>query len=95
MSDQGDHRHRCDRGLHGRSHGQRRGSYNLGKTLRDYEQEVVQDAGSRYAPWGPALLRDPNTRADLEYLLDEGRLNLYKETYTLLVALDSEEEKSR
>ena len=68
-------------------------SYNRGKTLADYEQEVISAAGSRYAPWGPELLQDPVTKRDLEYLLGEGRLNLYKDTYTLLASLDSGEEK--
>ena len=63
-------------------------SYNRGKTLSDYEQEVIRDAGTRYAPWGPALLCDQKAREDLEYLLDEGRTDLYRETYKLLASLD-------
>ena len=63
-------------------------SYNRGKTLKEYIQEVVDGAGSRYVPWGPELLQDPVTGKDLEYLLGEGRLNLYKETYTLLASLE-------
>ncbi len=63
-------------------------SYNRGKTLADYEQEVIRDAGTRYAPWGPKLLADEKTRSDLEYLLGEDRMRLYRETYTLLVSLD-------
>ena len=62
-------------------------SYNRGKTFKDYEQEVIRDAGTRYAPWGPELLRDEKTRRDLDYLLDEGRMRLYKETYKLLASL--------
>ena len=62
-------------------------SYNRGKTFKDYEQEVIRDAGTRYAPWGPELLRDEKTKRDLDHLLDEGRMNLYRETYRLLASL--------
>ena len=65
-------------------------SYNSGKNLSDYEQEVARDAGTRYAPWGPKLLSDPGTKADLEYILNEGRMSLYKETYKLLSSNDTE-----
>lgn len=63
-------------------------SYNRGKTLADYEQEVIRDAGTRYAPWGPELLADEKTKRDLEYLLIEDRRRLYRETYNLLASLD-------
>jgi HD-GYP domain-containing protein (c-di-GMP phosphodiesterase class II) len=63
-------------------------SYREGKTLEKYEQEVILGAGTRYASWGPDLLRDARTRSELEYLLGEGRLNLYRETYQLLSSLD-------
>ena len=62
-------------------------SYNRGKTLDDYEQEVIRDAGTRYAPWGPELLADPKVKGDLLYLLEKDRLRLYSETYQLLVQL--------
>lgn len=62
-------------------------SYNRGKTLADYEQEVIRDAGSRYAPWGPEILRDENVRQDLEHILGEDRHKLYMETFKLLTAL--------
>jgi HD-GYP domain-containing protein (c-di-GMP phosphodiesterase class II) len=62
-------------------------SYNKGKTLSDYEKEVQEGAGTRYAPWGVELLADEKTRQDLEYLLTKERLNLYAETYRLLSSL--------
>ena len=62
-------------------------SYNRGKTFSEYEQEVIRDAGSRYAPWAPELLKDADTRRELEDLLGKGRIKLYAETYRLLESL--------
>ena len=59
-------------------------SYNKGKTLDDYILEVEQDAGTRYAPWAPDLLKEPEVKKDLEYLLEKERLKIYGETYSLL-----------
>ena len=59
-------------------------SYSRGKTFDDFRQEVIKDAGTRYAPWGPELLSDEECAKDLEQLLSEGRMRLYRETYTLL-----------
>ena len=67
-------------------------SYKQGETFDEYEQEVVFFAGTRYAPWGPELLRNEKTRKELTYLLGEGRLNMYKETYLLVSSLDSPDE---
>ena len=70
-------------------------SYKQGETFEQYEQEVIAGAGARYAPWGPELLRNDRTRKELEYLLGEGRLNLYKETYLLVASLDSPDEQKK
>ncbi|MCR5674815.1 MAG: HD domain-containing protein [Lachnospiraceae bacterium] len=59
-------------------------SYSRGKTFEEFEKEVSEAAGTRYAPWLPELFRDPGTRKDLLYLLDEGRSVAYRKTYALL-----------
>ncbi|MBO4336595.1 MAG: HD domain-containing protein, partial [Lachnospiraceae bacterium] len=59
-------------------------SYNKGKTLTEYIKEVEKECGTRYAPWLPKLLSDTNLRADLMFLLSEGREANYRDTYLLL-----------
>ena len=59
-------------------------SYNKGKTLEEYTEEVASDAGTRYAPWSPELLSDSTVHADLEDILENGRMSIYRETYHLL-----------
>ena len=38
----------------------------------------------RYAPYLPELLALPEVRKDIEFLLAQGRQDIYKKTYTLL-----------
>ena len=59
-------------------------SYSSGKTFEEYEQEVAEGAGTRYAPYFPQLFRDPLVREDLKWLLSEGRHKAYRNTYYLL-----------
>lgn len=59
-------------------------SYNKGKSLEDFEKELTEGAGTRYAPFLPGLFADPEVRQDLEYLLSEGRSKLYQDTFYLL-----------
>ena len=59
-------------------------SYNRGKTLEDFQKELEEGSGTRYAPFLPGLFQKPEVREDLEYLLTEGRQNNYKNTYLLL-----------
>ena len=59
-------------------------SYNRGKTLDDYIEEVVKDAGSRYAPWAPALLKNETVKKKLEDMLENERMQIYRETFELL-----------
>ncbi len=59
-------------------------SYNKGKTFYDFEKEVEIGAGTHYAPFLAKLFKEPKLRADIEYLLSEGRRNLYRETFRLL-----------
>ena len=59
-------------------------SYNKGKSLEEFEKELADGAGTRYAPYLPALFADPMVHADLEFLLSEERSKLYRETFHLL-----------
>ena len=59
-------------------------SYRNGKTFEEFEKEVADAAGTRYASWAPALLADPEVRENLLFLLTEGRIKIYRETYLLL-----------
>ncbi len=59
-------------------------SYSRKKTFADLEQEIRAGVGTRYAPFLPDLFADSALRQDLEYLLDEGRRRLYRETFHLL-----------
>lgn len=59
-------------------------SYNQGKTLDDYEKELIEGAGTRYAPYLPGLIAKEEVREDLNYLLSEGRQMNYRNTFLLL-----------
>lgn len=59
-------------------------SYNTGKTLEQYIEEVKEAAGTRYAPYLPELLSDPSVHRDMEFLLTTGRQEVYRNTYLLL-----------
>ncbi len=63
-------------------------SYNKGKTLEEYTEEVDQGAGSRYAPWAADLLHDPKVQEELRHILEHDRMQIYKETYSVLGTLD-------
>lgn len=59
-------------------------SYNQGKTLDDFEQELREGAGTRYAPYLAKLISSKKVREDINYLLTEGRNINYRNTYLLL-----------
>ncbi|MCR5686355.1 MAG: HD domain-containing protein [Lachnospiraceae bacterium] len=59
-------------------------SYSSGKTFEQYEQEVAEGAGTRYAPYFPELFKEPLVREDLKWLLSEGRHKAYRNTFYLL-----------
>ncbi len=59
-------------------------SYSTGKTFEQYEAEVAEGAGTRYAPYFPELFKKPEVREDLLWLLSEGRHRAYRNTYYLL-----------
>ena len=44
-------------------------SYNRGKTFSDYEQEITEGSGTRYAPFLPELFKQPELRKEIEYVL--------------------------
>ena len=60
-------------------------SYNQGKTLEDFQKELSEGSGTRYAPYLAPLFERPEVQEDLNYLLTEGRQNNYKNTYLLLL----------
>ncbi len=59
-------------------------SYNKGKTLQNYIDELKEGAGTRYAAWLPALLERKEVFEDVQYLLTRGREDNYRDTYRLL-----------
>lgn len=59
-------------------------SYNRGKTIDDFEQELIEGSGTRYAPFLAELLQNEDVKKDLTYLLREGRRTNYRDTYFLL-----------
>lgn len=59
-------------------------SYSKGKDLDGFLAELSEGAGMRYAPYLPELLALPEVRKDIEFLLAQGRQDIYKKTYTLL-----------
>ena len=59
-------------------------SYNKGKKLSGFIEELKEGAGDHYAPWLPDLLSDPLATADVEYLLQNGRQQNYRNVYYLL-----------
>ena len=59
-------------------------SYSKGKTFSDFEKEIAQESGTRYAPFLPDLFKQPMFRQDIEYLLDAGRRKMYREAFYIL-----------
>lgn len=59
-------------------------SYNRGKKLEDFIDELREGSGTRYAPWMSDLFDKPGVREDVEYLLLSGRQKKYRDTFILL-----------
>ncbi len=59
-------------------------SYNRGKTFEEYEQEILEGAGTHYAPFLVDLFKRQEVRDDIVYLLGAGRDSMYRELYTFL-----------
>ncbi|MBR5419843.1 MAG: hypothetical protein IK115_01700 [Lachnospiraceae bacterium] len=56
-------------------------SYSRGKTFAEFEKEVEEGLGMHYAPFFAELFKQPSFRSDIEYLLNEGRERMYRDTY--------------
>ena len=65
--------------------------YNTGISLDDYMDEVEKSAGTRYAPYFPALFKRKEVYDDLNYLLTEGRQQAYRDTWELLKTVQKQE----
>lgn len=59
-------------------------SYNKGKGVAEFTEELREGSGTRYAPWLCELFEDPLVQEDISYLLEEGRKTNYRNTYYLL-----------
>jgi len=66
-------------------------SYNHGKSLDEFCAEVREGSGTRYAPWLPDLLSEPEVREDIRFLLTEGREKEYYDTYQQLKTIHDKE----
>jgi HD-GYP domain-containing protein (c-di-GMP phosphodiesterase class II) len=62
-------------------------SYNTGKSLSDVFAELIEQSGTRYTPYIAELLENEETRRDIEYLLKDGRKEVYYNTFVRLVAV--------
>ena len=62
-------------------------SYSRGKTLDELINEINEGSGKRYSPYVAEILNDPGTYEDIKYLLDEGRNQIYRDTFGLLTDL--------
>lgn len=59
-------------------------SYKRGKTLDEFIEELREGSGTRYAPFLLELFEDEEVRSELETILNSGRDNKYRHTYTIL-----------
>ncbi len=59
-------------------------SYQKTKTLAEICGEILEGAGTRYAPFLKPLLAERAVQEDLAYLLEEGRQEQYRKAYYLL-----------
>jgi HD-GYP domain-containing protein (c-di-GMP phosphodiesterase class II) len=66
-------------------------SYSHGKSLDEFCAEVREGSGTRYAPWLPDLLSEPEVREDIGFLLSEGREKEYYDTYQQLKTIHDKE----
>ncbi len=59
-------------------------SYKKGKTLDGFITELEEGSGTRYAPFLLELFEEDEIYCDLETILDSGRDDKYRQTYTVL-----------
>lgn len=69
-------------------------SYNKGKTVESFTEELKAGSGDHYAPWLKDLFSDADVKEDINYLLTEGRNQKYKDIYYLLKNVWETSEKS-
>ena len=62
-------------------------SYNKCKSLDEVRKEIIDGCGSRYAPYIVELLKDEDVVGDIDYILNEGRQDSYKQTFLLLTGV--------
>ena len=62
-------------------------SYNTGKSFTDVFDELIEQSGTRYTPYIVDLLKDEDTLKDIEYLLKDGRKEVYYNTFVRLVTV--------
>ena len=56
-------------------------------SLDDFQKELEETAGRRYAPYMADIFKDQATHEDLVYLLEHSRKDMYKDTYYKLKEL--------
>lgn len=59
-------------------------NYNRGKRLEDVLEEIQAGKGTRYSDIVAELMEEPEVVADLEYLVGQGRIMNYRNTYLQL-----------
>ena len=59
-------------------------SYQNGKSIDEFIEEIKEGSGTRYAPWLVDLLSLEEVKSDLQYLLKNQRNKNYEDTYLLL-----------
>ena len=59
-------------------------SYKQGKTLDDFIEELKEGCGTRYAPFLLELFEDESVYNELNSILNSGRDEKYRHTYTIL-----------
>ena len=59
-------------------------SYKKSKSLEEFTEELREGSGTRYAPFLIELFDDEAVRSELETILNSGRDNKYRHTYTIL-----------
>ena len=59
-------------------------SYNRGKQLEEFIDELKEGSGTHYAPWLLDLFADEGVRKDIEFILTNSRKQNYRDTFFLL-----------
>ncbi len=66
-------------------------SYNKGKSLDQFLQELKDGSGTRYAPWLQELFAMEDVRRDIDFMLTEGRRHNYQKAYHILRTMQERE----